>query len=132
MRKRYSKTETTEPKPSVPMHQIGKIIRRLRFNEGDILLIRKGSELAKQDVLASMSKAIGQVIKKTALLMVVDDFNDLTTISEEEMNKSGWYKIETVYEILKRGYTMVPKKKLEMPILEGLSEIEPELMEEPL
>jgi hypothetical protein len=36
------------------------------------------------------------------------------------MNKAGWYKIETVYKLLKRGYTMVPKGT---PETEKLDEI---------
>ena len=59
------------------------------MNENSILLIKTDDPLNLQ---SGDLKAIINMIPKNALIWIMCDKNSIETVSEDEMNKAGWYR----------------------------------------
>lgn len=74
---------------------IKHVAKKLDIANGDILLIKAGTWLAKRDRI----DALGEYLQKTArvlcLIIVVQDLDNVEKLNEPAMNKHGWYKIRS-------------------------------------
>lgn len=75
-----------------PRTIIRQAIQKLTINNGDVLLIKKGSELAEQKNFDYFAKHLGKTGREKCLLIRVNNFNDMATLDEKNMNGIGWYK----------------------------------------
>jgi hypothetical protein len=69
-------------------------IRRLKINDGDIVLVKGESRMAQQSNFESFAQYLGKTGRERCIVCVVADFDDLTVLDEAEMNKRGWYHID--------------------------------------
>jgi len=75
-----------------PRTLIRQAIQKLTIIDGDVLLIKKGSELAEQKNFDYLAKHMARTGKENCVLIRVADFDDVTTLDEDAMNELGWYK----------------------------------------
>lgn len=66
--------------------------RALRVNDGDIILVKRDSHLIAERNLNDLATSLGRTGRGRCILIVVDDFDDLSILTEEEMRKHGWIR----------------------------------------
>ena len=107
-----SKNGRTEPpkpapvEPRVPRSErravsrkLTSIVHKLKLEDANVLLVKRGSSLANMNNLHQLSNTIGSMgFTQQILLVVVDDFSDLSILNEAEMNKLGWQRISETQE----------------------------------
>jgi hypothetical protein len=95
---------------SISNKDLNKIVRKLRVTNNSVLMVRESSALATKDTISDMAKMFEQIGLKNVVVVVVDEFNHLETVSETEMNKLGWFKIEALRKIVNRKSEEVPQE----------------------
>ncbi len=75
-------------------HRIRKDTRALQVNDGDIILIKRGGYLATEQNLNDLAASLGRTGRGRCILILVDGFDDLSALPEEEMGKYGWVRRE--------------------------------------
>lgn len=88
---------------NVSLKTLRTFVRKIRLSPNCVLAIKEGSELAKTDTLEVLSDLIQQEYQGAVIVVVVDDFDSIETISEENMNSLGWFKIESLKRIARKG-----------------------------
>jgi hypothetical protein len=83
--------------------QINKFVRKLNVKNNDVILVRQGSMLAREDVIHQIIKVLENIGTKNVAVMVVDDFSNIDKADEAEMAKAGWYRLPAIKNILHRG-----------------------------
>ncbi len=68
--------------------------RALKANDGDIILVKRGSHLIAGRNLNDLAASLGRTGRGRCILIVVDSFDDLNVLTEEEMGKHGWVRKE--------------------------------------
>jgi len=59
------------------------------------VLVKAGSEMAKNFNLAAFSDALATTGVDGIIVVVVDDFHDIRKLSEKDMRQHGWFKLST-------------------------------------
>jgi hypothetical protein len=86
--------------PNTSVRQIAKLLKKFHVQNGDILALRYKTPTANKEVIDLITEALGR-LKIDALVIVVEDFDDLSALNETEMNSQGWYKLKTLAKIMK-------------------------------
>jgi hypothetical protein len=86
---------------------MSRLLKRLSIKNGDILALKHQSENANQEAIDLIVKALTR-LKIDALVIVVDDFEDLSILNETEMNKRGWFKLKSLAKIMR-----LPEKEVQ-------------------
>lgn len=74
--------------------KVGRIVRKLRIDDNCIVVVKNETPLAEAvDELVAAIHASGV---KGVVVVTVNDFDDVKTLKEEDMNQVGWYKVETL------------------------------------
>lgn len=79
---------------------MSKLIKKFHVNNGDIIAIKHQSENANRAAMEFIADAL-EKMGVQALVIVVNDFEDLSVLNEQEMNKRGWYKMSSIAKILR-------------------------------
>lgn len=77
-----------------------KHIQKLHLQNGDVLAVKAGSAVAKQEILKGIADAMGRLGLKDIILVVVDRFDDLSVLNQKEMNKHGWYRVPQLQRLI--------------------------------
>ncbi len=77
---------------------MAKLLKNFSVHNGDILALKHQSGIANENAIKQIIAAFEQ-IKVNAMVVVVKDFDDLKVLNELEMNKRGWYRLETLSRI---------------------------------
>lgn len=97
---------TTIPVQPLPQQfsfrQINKIARKLNVQNNDVILVREGSILAREDIIKQIIKVL-ESAKINAIVMVVDSFDNIARLDEKQMAKANWYRLPAIKNILHRG-----------------------------
>lgn len=75
-------------------HRIRKDTRALQVNDGNIILVKRGGYLSTERSLNDLAASLGRTGRGRCILILVDEFDDLSVLSEEEMGKHGWVRRE--------------------------------------
>lgn len=77
-----------------------RYVRKLNVHSGDVILFRDGS--ITEEGLKSFGEAINNLkpAPRNVILLVVQDVNEVRLISEIEMNKLGWFRIEALSKMV--------------------------------
>jgi hypothetical protein len=80
--------------------QLANWARKMRIQPNSIIAFNSGA-ITKEglDALADIIK--GMKIPNVVLL-VVDNINNMRELSEEDMNKLGWFKVESLQKLIMR------------------------------
>lgn len=71
---------------------IRRVMRIITVRDGDVLALRAGSPLANMDNVKKLSRAFASTGRRNVIVIVVEDFGDLTVLDEARMNELGWYR----------------------------------------
>lgn len=82
------------------LRDIVRAIKKLHVANGDILLVKKGTSLAQGDDLDSLLTAGKQMGLDNVLVVLVDDFDDLTVLNEQGMANHGWFRAGALKRVL--------------------------------
>lgn len=94
-------TDNADNKPVILSRRLlSKSIHKLGIKDGDVLAVRVGSTLAKQEIIDGLREAFGKYGFTHSIVIVVDDFGDLSALNEQEMNKHGWFKAPTLRRLI--------------------------------
>jgi len=91
----------TPTNSSVSVRQMSRILRKMHINNGDILAIKYQTENANKDAIDAITEALGKIGLEKCLVIVVNDFDDLTALNETDMGRLGWYKFKTLSRVMK-------------------------------
>lgn len=70
--------------------ELRRIVRLLDVHDGQVLAIKRGTSLANMDSITALSKAFASTKRGDVIIIVVDEFDDLMVLSEQQMNQAGW------------------------------------------
>jgi len=75
------------------------IAKHIKLDDGDILLMKRNpNDIGENlEVFNALRNAFGLTGRKRCVIMIVDDFNDVTTVSEAEMATYGWCKCGDIW-----------------------------------
>lgn len=106
-------TEPTQPTVLLSRKQLYKHIQKLVLHDGDVLLIKETSPTAKREVIQGILDALGRVGRKNIILVVVDDFDDLSVLTEQDMAKHGWFRVPALRKLVHSKVDAEPEKEVE-------------------
>lgn len=69
-----------------------RFLKVMPINDGDILMVRADSMPARRDAIDAMSRALSKTDRENVILIVVDEFDDLSVVNEVSMNELGWFR----------------------------------------
>lgn len=69
-------------------------VRKLEINDGDVVLIRFDTILGQKDNFHAFTQILGRTGREKCIVAVVESFDDLTALSEDEMRELGWVRLE--------------------------------------
>lgn len=78
-----------------------KGMSKIGLEDGCMLVIRKGTELAEKVSVKQLREAIEQAGYSNIVILIADSTANIGKIPEWRLNKAGWYKIDEVGEQLK-------------------------------
>jgi hypothetical protein len=85
---------------NVSVRQMARLLKKLHINNGDILAIKYQSENANKEAIDIITHAF-ESMGINVLVIVVDDFDDLSVLNETEMAKRGWYHLKNLAKVMK-------------------------------
>jgi len=91
---------TNSPPNNISARQMARLIKKFHVNNGDIIAIKHQSENANRTAMDFIANAL-EKMGVQALVVVVNDFDDLTVLNEQEMNKRGWYKMSSIAKVMR-------------------------------
>jgi hypothetical protein len=94
---------------------MAKLLKKFGIHNGDVLAIKYQTENANKDAIETIAKAFAQMGMSDVLIIVVNDFDDLTVLNETAMNNRGWYRLKTLQRIMNRTPEKPEEKAEEKP-----------------
>lgn len=82
--------------------KIGSFVKKLRVRNGDLILVKHGSEIADIQTIGAMADALGNAGLEKTVIFVVDDFDNIRALDESTMNKNGWFRVEALSKLINR------------------------------
>jgi len=74
-----------------------KVVKRatqlLGVRDGDVLLIKAGTPLADEVGINEIAAAFSRTARRQCIVLVVDDFDDLSVADEDAMRTHGWVRV---------------------------------------
>jgi hypothetical protein len=107
-----SNNGATQP---LSVRQMAKLLKKFGIHNGDILAIKYQSENANKEAIEIISKAFTQMGMADVIIIVVNDFNDLSVLNETAMSQRGWYRLKTLQRIMTRTPEKPEEKVEEKP-----------------
>lgn len=78
------------------IRNIARTMRKMHIANGDVILVKMGTNFAKKEHIEDFVKAGGKMGLDKVVIMVVDELDDIRKLDEKEMNKYGWYKMDSL------------------------------------
>ena len=81
-------TNDTKKRPRTTAREI---VRKLQINDGDVVLLKRGSIMEENlRLFNALRNALGATERERCIVAVVDEFSDINAIGKEEMLSYGW------------------------------------------
>lgn len=81
--------------------QMSRLLKKITLKEGDIVLVKR-SKFNDAEILDALRKGVESLGISKVFAIIVDDFEDIKTINQQEMNAYGWYNIEQINKVTRR------------------------------
>lgn len=94
-------TQTTSN--NISCRQMARLLKRFHVTDGDIIAVKYQSSVAKEEVVKGIAAALERMNVNNALVIVVDNFEDLTVLNETEMRKHGWFRLKSISQMAKQA-----------------------------
>jgi hypothetical protein len=85
---------------SPSLRQISKLIKKFSINNGDILALKHNSANANKETIDVIIEAVTKM-GLNILVIVVEDFDDLSVLNETAMNTRGWFKLDKLRKLIR-------------------------------
>ena len=85
---------------NISVRKMSKILHRFGIKSGDVLALKHQSENANKDAIEAITKGLIHM-GVDALVIVVNDFDDLTVLNETAMGRLGWFRLGNVAKVIK-------------------------------
>jgi hypothetical protein len=82
------------------VRKASSIFRKLQVKNGNILLVKR-SVISEGDDLDKLRSALGH-LGLNALVLVVDDMDDVKSLDEGMMRKLGWIRMDSFIKAIKK------------------------------
>lgn len=82
------------------VREMMKALKKMHIENGDTLMIKQGTNLAKVEYIDELIEAGGKIGLDQVLIIVVDDFDSIALLNENEMAKHGWFRIKTLEKLI--------------------------------
>ncbi len=79
---------------SFKKNDFSNYVRKLHIQPGSVIMFKDGTITLKG--LEEFGKAVQDIGIQKVILLVVNDVNDVKSMTEGEMNKAGWFRIEAL------------------------------------
>src|SRR5574341_185551 len=105
--------DATTPTLNISRRLLCKHLQKIHINNGDVLAVKATSQAAKIEILRGIADALGRIGKKDIVIVVVDNFTDLSVLNEKGMNKHGWFRIPQLAKLIHSKQDAEEEKKEE-------------------
>lgn len=78
---------------------LSKLIKKFRLDSNSVLVVKSGTELAREDVISELKKVIERTSLKDVVVVVADDLDDIRGLNEIEMMRNGWYRSNIIRKL---------------------------------
>jgi len=85
-----------DPHGRISVKQMAAFVRKMRISDGDVLAIKSGCQLATTDNIEKLRDLLYRANMQNSVIVVVDDFDDLTVLDRKAMRKLGWFHITDI------------------------------------
>ena len=65
-------------------------INKLEIEDGDVILVKQGTPVGEHRTFAQFAQLLGRSGRPRCICVIVDDFDDLSVVSKEDMEAHGW------------------------------------------
>ena len=93
-------TDSKSKNPSISVRQIAKLLKKFHLNDNDIIVLNSKSSMVDNNVIDSLRNAL-ESLKVNVVIVVAEDFDDLTILNETEMNKRGWFRLSKLNKFIR-------------------------------
>lgn len=91
---------------SISVRQMAKLLKKFGIRNGDILALKYQTPTANVEAIEAITNALGRMEMDKVLVIVVEDFSDLSLLNEADMNKHGWFRMKSLAKLVK-----IPEKE---------------------
>lgn len=84
------------------LRMLNKVIKRLKLMPNTVLVIEKGCALDAPEILNGLALAIERTNVENVIIVTTGDLDDIKALQEPEMNRLGWWRIETLQKKILR------------------------------
>jgi bifunctional DNA-binding transcriptional regulator/antitoxin component of YhaV-PrlF toxin-antitoxin module len=105
-----NRAENHESKECLSVRQMARLLRKISLKEDDILLIRK-DKFSEQEILEQIKKGVERLNLKRVLAIIVDEFEDISSLNKQEMRNHGWYHISDINKLSNAIHEHVKNKQ---------------------
>jgi hypothetical protein len=101
---------TNQSSSQISVRQMARLLKKFSVKSGDILAIKHLSENANKEAIEKILRALEQN-SINALVIVVNDFDDMKVLNDTEMNKRGWFRLDSLKKLSASAVAAQEKKE---------------------
>lgn len=80
--------------------EMRQFIRKFRISSDTIILVKQGCALADKMTMNAFENVVKEMGLKNVLIIVVENFDDVTVLNQLDMNRLGWYRLSAVRRLV--------------------------------
>lgn len=77
------------------VRQMARLLKKISLRDNDIILV-KNDKFEPQEILDALKRGIERINLTRVIVVMVEDFNDITTLNRQQMNSHGWYHVSQI------------------------------------
>ena len=85
------------------IRQAAKLMKKFKIADGDVVLVKSNSDLSNDENMRALAGGIKIMGHTHTIILIVDEFDDIKSVPEENMNRYGWFRINTLRKIIKQA-----------------------------
>lgn len=82
--------------------KLASFVRKMRMSNGDVLAIKSGTTLASTENIQKLQEAFYKAGLTESVIIVVDEFDDLSVLDKKAMRDLGWFHISDINRRVER------------------------------
>lgn len=92
--------KSVEHHTNLSRKQLANWARKMRIQPDSILAFQSGA-ITKEGI-DSLAEIINKMGIRNVVILIVDDVNNMVSLNEDDMNKLGWFRVETLQRLVLR------------------------------
>jgi hypothetical protein len=82
--------------------QMARLLKKISLRDGDIVLVKQ-SKFDERELAEALRRGVEKLNIEGIYVIMVSDFDDIKTLNRQEMNNLGWWHIDQINKVVKRG-----------------------------